>query len=101
MAFAFTVDETIPLAGSAKGLLLCRGSVTNAGGATGGALGFDTQGIVKILYYGFTNNTSSAAFKVVKSYDGTTFESDILTLTCGASDGFDYFVVGEDAGDAA
>lgn len=102
MAFSFSVTNSIPLGGSEVGLLLITGTCTNTAGSTGGVLGFAAQGMVEILEgaYGFNNVTGAASpeIRVVKSYDGTTYESDILTITTTADDDFTFWVMGKNAG---
>ena len=96
-------------ANSPGGLTKVSGTFVTSGGTTTGVVcpgyqanGADvlltpTRGIRTINNWGFTNNVSSGAFKVVKTYDATA-DADILTVTCTANDGFNYWLEGSDIG---
>ena len=99
MAFTINNETKIPLGGQTPGLALVYGDCT-ATGVTSGIISGSTEHVRKIYNWGFTpkQNITGGAFHVVKSYDSATYDSDILTLTCTASDSFDYFYIGEDNG---
>lgn len=95
------VYGTVTLSGGTTVGLVIPGYLASAGDVllTQGSLNV-ARGIRKILGWGFTNHTSSAAFKVVKTNDATA-DADLLTLTATANDSFDYWLEGIDQGQTA
>jgi len=55
--------------------------------------GVSSSSIKSFTAWGFTNNVSANGFRAVKTYDATQ-KGDILTVTCTALDGFDWWVEG-------
>jgi hypothetical protein len=100
MAITVSGEVKLPLGGQTPGMALVFGVATEDSQGTGGVISGSTQKVRKIYSYGFTpqQNITGGAFNVVKSYDSTTYDSDILTITCTASDVFDYWYIGEDNG---
>ena len=92
------VYGTVTLSGGTTTGLVIPGYLASAGDVllTEGSLNA-CRGIKKILGYGFTNNTNSNAFKVVKTTDATA-DADLLTLTATANDSFNYWLEGIDQG---
>jgi len=97
MAFSISGVKQIPLGGQTPGMKLVTGSCSAASVTTGVVPG-STYYVRKIYAWGFTNSANTNAFKVVKTYDATTYDSDILTLTCTSGDTFDFWFIGEDNG---
>jgi hypothetical protein len=66
-----------------------------ANGVASGVISGATYKVRHIYAWGFTprQNVTGAAFHVVKTFDSAT-GTDILTLTCTASDYFDFWYIG-------
>lgn len=97
MAFEITYTATIPIAGSSKALTRVEGSCY-ANSVTGGDISGLTKFVRHMYAWGFTPRQNITAFNVVKSLD-TTNDAEILTLTCSASDRFDFWYIGDASGD--
>jgi hypothetical protein len=95
------VYGTLTLSGGTTAGLIIPGYLASAGDVllTQGSIN-SCRGIRKILGWGFTNNTNSNAFKVVKTNDATA-DADLLTVTATANDSFNYWLDGIDQGQNA
>jgi hypothetical protein len=98
---AINSEAKIPWGGSAVGLAMVYGNATEDAQGTTIILPGSTQHVRKITSWGVTptQNITGGAFNVVKTYDATTYDADILTITCTAGDNFDYWYIGFDNGD--
>jgi hypothetical protein len=99
MAFVISSSQKLPLGSQTPGMAFVK-AVCTATGVTSGIIYGSTNKVRKIYAWEFTprQNITGGAFKVIKTLDPTT-GAEILTLTCTASDVFDFWYLGEDGGD--
>jgi len=99
MAFTISDAKKISLGGFTPGLALVYGTGT-AESVTSGVVPGSTYGVRKILLVGKPNLISGTGVTTaVKSYDATTYDSDIITYTCSSGDVFQWWFIGEDNGE--
>lgn len=97
MAFSVSNEMKINLMGDTPGKVMYCGD-GNAASVTTAVLCGSTYGIRKIDTFNITLTSGTGVSAVVKSYDYSTYDADILTLTCTANDTFHFQIIGSDNG---